>query len=354
MPQFKDRQDYEKWRAERLKQAPGKRTTEDMADKAPDREDSHIAGKPSGVSRFEKAGGRQSSTRTAVTASLLVVLLIAFAVVLFLNRHRLVAIFTEQAPALSREVVRPSNFNELLGTWSGREINGSTGWTFIFSHGYNVSASGPEGSYQGKAAIHWEIGADKEGMRVPPGAGVLDVDVENSSTGDNKGKTSVGAFAVYGGTTLKLCSGEPGMSKRPLSFDPVSGIRCFELTKTAEAPPPPVQEVARPAAAPEASSIEDEETRAARDSYKRCAEAIRSGNLNEAKTYIARATLSEMEQSGQLDMALGMITGMNIDEFRASRQGDRITFKQSQKQGDATMSMSLKMVKEDGLWKLGK
>ena len=53
-------------------------------------------------------------------------------------------------------------------------------------------------------------------------------------------------------------------------------------------------------------------------------------------------------------MALGMISGMNIDEFSSSRKGNRITFTKSQKQGDATMSMSIEMVNEDGQWKLGK
>jgi len=60
-----------------------------------------------------------------------------------------------------------------------------------------------------------------------------------------------------------------------------------------------------------------------------------------------------MERSGQVDMALGMISGMNIDDFQAHREGGRITFKQSQKQGDATMSMSFTMVKEDNQWKMG-
>ncbi len=94
-------------------------------------------------------------------------------------------------------------------------------------------------------------------------------------------------------------------------------------------------------------------TRAARAVYKRCAAAYRSGNITEAKTYISRATLAEMERSGQVDMAMGMISGMNIDEFQARREGSRITFKQSQKQGDATMSMSFTMVKEDNQWKVG-
>jgi hypothetical protein len=255
------------------------------------------------------------------------------------------------------DVARPANFNELLGVWSGKEMGGGAGWTFTFSEGYNVHAVGPDGRwYKGTAAIHWKLGADERGMRVPPGAGVLDMDVTESSSADQVGKTSVGAFAVYNGTTLKLCSGEPGKAKRPESFDPVAGISCFELAKTAAAPPAPQPTspvVTQPASA-ESPSMEDDETRAARGVFQRCAAAYRAGNMAEAKSFVSRATLADMERSGQVDMALGMMSGMNIDEFRAHREGDRITFTQSHKQGDATMSMSFTMVKEDHQWKLGK
>jgi len=264
------------------------------------------------------------------------------------------------ASSQSPEVVRPANFNELLGVWSGKEIGGGAGWTFTFAEGYNVHAVDPEGRwYSGTAGIHWNLGGDEKGLQVPPGAGVLDIDVTESSSGDHVGKTSVGAFAVYNGTTLKLCGGEPGRTKRPESFDPVPGIRCFELAKTATAPPSQqttqqtTQGVTQ-AAKPESPSMEDDETRAARGVYKRCVNAYRSGNMAEAKTFVSRAALAEMERSGQVDMAFGMMSGMNIDEFQAHREGGRITFKQSQKQGDASMSISFTMVKEDNQWKLGK
>jgi len=193
---------------------------------------------PEDHSRSEKASGKKDSARTAVTASLLAVLVLVFGGVLFMNWHRLVSVYyqyTDRRPVSPGEMVRP----------------------------------------------------------VIP-------------------------------------------AETPLS--------------------PVARDAARSAASPahETPFLEDEETRAARDVYKRCAEAIRAGNMSQAKIYISRATLQEMEQSGQFEMAMGMITGMNIDEFQASRQGDSITFKQSQKQGDATMSMSFKMVKEDGQWKLGR
>jgi len=253
------------------------------------------------------------------------------------------------------EVARPSNFHELLGVWSGKEISGGAGWTFTFSEGYNVHAVDPEGRwYRGMAGIHWKLGGDERGLQVPPGAGVLDIDVTESSSGDYVGKTSVGAFAVYNGTTLKLCGGEPGKTKRPESFEPVPGIRCFELAKTAAAPPPqPSSQSVTHSAGPEPPSLEDDETRAARGVFKSCIAAYSSGNIAEAKTFVSRAALAEMERSGQADMALGMLSGMNIDDFQARREGGRITFKQSQKQGDATMSMSFTMVKEENQWKLG-
>lgn len=291
--------------------------------------------------------------------ALSVVLLAAFS--FFYFRSGSDSVFLPSAPVADKassqasDVVRPSNFNELLGVWSGKEIGGGAGWTFSFSEGYNVHAVDPEGRwYRGMAGIHWKLGGDERGLQVPPGAGVLDIDVTESSSGDYVGKTSVGAFAVYNGTTLKLCGGEPGKTKRPESFDPVSGIRCFELAKTDAAPPSqPSSQAVTQAARPESPSMEDDETRAARGVYKRCVAAYRSGNITETKTFVSRATLAEMERSGQVDMALGMISGMNIDDFQAHREGGRITFKQSQKQGDATMSMSFTMVKEDNQWKLG-
>jgi hypothetical protein len=297
--------------------------------------------------------------RTIVTASILVTLVIILAVVLYIKRDQLIAVFTDSGPALPREIVRPGNFNELIGTWSGREINGSSVWTFNFSDGYNVSASGPEGWYRGKAAIHWEIGGEKEGLRVPPGAAVLDIDIEASSALDYVGRTSVGAFSVHGGTNLKLCSGEPGKTKRPESFDPASGIRCFELTRTAVAPLPPSASQQEPQSNTEVPSVQipavsESEVAEAREAFKNCIAAYKAGNLDKAREYIASTALSEMESSGMIDTALGMMSGLNIDEFTPTLEGNRMIFRKTEKQRDMSMSMSITMVKEDGKWKFGK
>jgi hypothetical protein len=291
-------------------------------------------------------------------------LIAALIVLLFMNMNWFFSFSagpSGSSQSLPQEI-RPSNFNELLGTWSGREINGRDGWTFSFSDGYNVSASGPEGWYRGKAAIHWDIGTDGKVMRVPPGAGVLDVDIEESSIGHYKGKTTLSAFSISFGTTMKLCSGEPGSTKRPQTFEPISGIRCFELTKTSEAPPPPRQQAPPQQAQPQktdmpAAQIPEAsvgEVAAAKEAFKNCVSAYRAGNISEAKKYIASKDLPEMEQSGMLDMAMGMMSGLNIDEFTPTQQGNRMIFKKSEKQGDMTSSMSINMLKEDGQWKLGK
>ena len=72
------------------------------------------------------------------------------------------------------------------------------------------------------------------------------------------------------------------------------------------------------------------------------------------KQYVAKATLSEMEHSGMFSMAMGMMSGLNIDEFVPSAAVSHMTFTKSEKQGDMLSSMSVKMVTEDGQWKLGK
>jgi hypothetical protein len=108
------------------------------------------------------------------------------------------------------------------------------------------------------------------------------------------------------------------------------------------------------AAQPSPQTTAGNETADAKEAFKKCVAAYNAGNKEEAKRYMAKATLAEMEQSGQLDMAMGMMAGLNIDEFTPLQEGNRITFKKSEKQGDMSMSMSVTMVKEEGQWKFGK
>lgn len=264
------------------------------------------------------------------------------------------------SPFLGRQqnpdVVRPANFSDLLGTWTGREINREAGWTFLFSEGHNVQVVSPSGEwYRGKASIHFDLGIADGAIRVPPGAGILDIDVTESSSGDYAGKTSLGAYSIYDNATLKLCGGEPGKTERPVSFEPVGGMRCFELTRTSgpsasyQAPQSPEQQMPghqNPASGNGAAE--------ARDAFKKCMAAFNAGNMDEAKKHVSKATLAEMEQSGMFSMAIGMLSGLNIDECEPSAAGNSITFRKSEKQGDMSSSMSFTMVKEDGRWKLGK
>jgi hypothetical protein len=253
----------------------------------------------------------------------------------------------------SSDVVRPANFSDLLGTWTGREINREAGWTFTFSEGYNVQGVSPSGEwYRGKASIHFDLGITDGVVRVPPGAGILDIDVIESSLENYAGKTSLGAYEMRD-NTLKICGGEPGKTKRPASFEPSGGMRCFELTRTsgpsASQQQPPGQVL--PGHQNPASESDAAE---AREAFKRCVAAFTAGNMAEAKKYVAKTALSEMEQTGMFSMAMGMMAGLNIDEFAASTAGDHITFTKSEKQGEMSSSMSVTMVKEDGQWKLGK
>lgn len=314
-------------------------------------------------SRSAVSQDSSSSKRTVVMASILSVAVLIFCGLLYINKDGILPLFTGTYSSRSdipKNPERLSNFHELLGVWSGREINGSSGWTFSFSGNDSATVSGPEGSYKGKAGIHWDIGTDGEVMKVPPGAGVLDVDIGESSAGQYKGKTTVGAFSISFGSSMKLCSGEPGSTKRPLTFEPVSGIRCFELTKTSEAPlsqPPAEQQAQLPKtdmpAAPIPAASTGEAT-AAREAFKSCIAAYKTGNMSEAKKCVSSKDLPEMEQSGMFDMAMGMMSGLNIDEFTPTQQGNRMIFKKSEKQGDMTSSMSINMIKEDGQWKFGK
>lgn len=304
------------------------------------------------------------SKRTVVTATVLIGLILVLCTLLLINKDRIRSFFSGSYVSSSdmpKGLERLSNFHELLGVWSGKEVNGSSGWSFSFSGNDYAAVSGPEGSYKGRAGIHWDIGVEGEVMKVPPGAGVIDIDIEESSLGHYTGKTTVGAFSISFGTSMKLCSGDPGSTKRPLTFEPVSGIRCFELTKTSEAPPPPPQSqipqqvqpsvTAPPSAEMPAASVE--EAAAAREAFKNCVAAYKAGGMSEARKYIASKDLAEMEQ-GMFDMAMGIMSSLNIDEFTPTQEGNRMIFKKSEKQGDMTSSMSINMIKEDGEWKFGK
>lgn len=152
-----------------------------------------------------------------------------------------------------------------------------------------------------------------------------------------------GASLVTAFFLLKGLMSKPAIDNLFSAGRPVPGI---------SSQPPPVTLPAPPPSFPEAA--EDVEIPAARAAYKRFTEAYRQGRMDEAKSFISRTTLADMEQSGMVETAMGMIGGSDIDDFQASREGDIITFRQSKQEGSATMSMSFTMVREDNRWKLGK
>jgi hypothetical protein len=138
-------------------------------------------------------------------------------------------------------VLRPASeeYRKLRGQWRGAEVGRNAAWTFSFDDTYMVVVTSPDGEwYQGLAGLHYELGRAADGtIRVPPGSGVVDVDVFGSSRKEFDGETSLGAYYLTGSHELKLCASQPGVYVRALSYDVSSPtVRCFRLAKTADEP----------------------------------------------------------------------------------------------------------------------
>jgi len=145
------------------------------------------------------------------------------------------------SPVESALVLRPSaeEFQKLRGQWRGAEVGRSAEWTFSFDDTYMVIVTSPDGEwYQGLAGLHYELGGAGDGsIHVPPGSGVVDVDVFGSSSKESDGETSLGAYYFTGSHELKLCASQPGVYVRALSYDVSSPtLRCFRLAKIADEP----------------------------------------------------------------------------------------------------------------------
>ena len=162
---------------------------------------------------------------------------------------------TDAVPAVAQEAqlpsnaVRPADYATLLGRWQGGE-GGASDWTLTFGDGYAVSGQhASRAYYRGEAAIFWELGATSNGIRVPPGWGVLDVQVAAASEPRHVGQVSLGTFSKQG-DTLKWCGSESGSHVRTPSFEaPPSGVRCLTLVRVgdAEVAPAPAVQAAAPA-----------------------------------------------------------------------------------------------------------
>ncbi len=133
----------------------------------------------------------------------------------------------------------PTEYRKLRGQWLGPDIATGIEWTFSFGDDFAMAIrSANHQWYEGLAALHAELGANKGGsLRVQPGSGVLDVDVTDGSSPEFKGKTSLGTYYQESPTELKLCASRPGVPIRVLAFDrSTDDVRCFRLTKISEAP----------------------------------------------------------------------------------------------------------------------
>lgn len=137
--------------------------------------------------------------------------------------------------------VATEEFLKLRGEWRGAEVGRILEWMFSFGDDWAVVVNNRSGDwYQGQAGIHYELGADRDGVtRVPPGSGVLDVDVRASRRGAHDGLVSLGVYYFTSPTELKLCASEPGVHIRALSYDISSPrVRCFRLKKVSNEPVP--------------------------------------------------------------------------------------------------------------------
>jgi hypothetical protein len=139
-----------------------------------------------------------------------------------------------QEPQLPSNAVRPADYATLLGRWQSGE-GGANDWTLTFGHGYTVTGQHASGAYyRGQAAIFWDLGASSDGIRVPPGWGVLDVQVAEASEPRHVGQVSLGTFSKQG-DMLRFCGSEPGAHVRTPSFEaPPSGVRCLTLARVGD------------------------------------------------------------------------------------------------------------------------
>jgi hypothetical protein len=130
-------------------------------------------------------------------------------------------------------------FRKLRGQWRGPEVGRTAPWTFSFGDGYVVVVRDPDGEiYEGFGGFHTELGASPDGViRVPPGSGVIDVDVVNSTTIGYRTRVSLGTYYFRAPAVIDLCASRPGVHVRALSYATSSeAVRCFRLEKVSEVP----------------------------------------------------------------------------------------------------------------------
>lgn len=132
---------------------------------------------------------------------------------------------------------RPYEYEKAVGIWKGHEAGRSgEDWTFTLGRSYDIAVEGPGGQYyRGTAVAEWDLGLAGDSLWVLPGGAIFDIRVDESSVSEHAGKLSLGSFKLMG-DRMELCGSEPGLMKRTSDFGSSGGIRCFELSKTADLP----------------------------------------------------------------------------------------------------------------------
>ncbi len=96
----------------------------------------------------------------------------------------------------------------------------------------------------------------------------------------------------------------------------------------------------------------------AKAAYAKFVEAAKANNIDEAKKYISKDALNELEKEGMFDLFIEMQADINPDLAKSEVKGNRVILKIEEKKTtkDGTYSISVTgyMLKEDGQWKLGR
>jgi preprotein translocase subunit SecA len=102
----------------------------------------------------------------------------------------------------------------------------------------------------------------------------------------------------------------------------------------------------------------EDPAKAAKASLANFIKAAKEKNVDEAKKYLSKDALQELEKEGMLDMVLQVWGELNPDAFKAEVKPDRVILKMEEvektKEGTSTTAVTIHMVKEDGQWKIGK
>jgi predicted lipid-binding transport protein (Tim44 family) len=86
----------------------------------------------------------------------------------------------------------------------------------------------------------------------------------------------------------------------------------------------------------------------AKAAYAKLVKAAKAKNVAEAKKYIVKDYVKEMEKERVLNMLLELLADLNPNPAKAELKGNRVILKIDKDRTD-----TFHMVKEDGQWKLG-